>query len=445
MRIAIIVIIVSFIFALFNSIQFFSAIAQQPPETVYLGTVHYYEDYFFYLNHFYQGANGGWLTKNQFTSESTKPSVIYWSNVLMGKIGGIFGLTPILSYNIFLIITAFITLLASFFVIRLILKNDQKALIGFIFSTFATSFMNYIFVDGKPIWYPFQLWRTPHFTFDRLGGAPHQILQTLLFYFLFLSLFSYQRKIQWFSPIIGILLTTINPVLSVLLLLFTWLIKLITRAVAWLFEHRHSHSSLTTPRFSLFAQHAALITTTLLTFITYFLLLRTLDSLPHLQSKLWEANQQSTTTPLFLLLSIGPVVVFFVAGILPAVARRNDLLIIAVLLPVICYFLFMSKIPSVFGFSNARIIFPALYAFMGAIAAEGLFWIAYRFFFIVTRLSLIAYRLSVSSFSSPSQPSSGNSRKKLKSLKTKKFRSFICQMNCMKDLLNFPNVSHTMI
>jgi len=61
--------IVAITLTLLNSINYFVGVYRQQPGEVYLGTTHYFEDYFFYLSQFFQGAHGGWLTQNRYSSE----------------------------------------------------------------------------------------------------------------------------------------------------------------------------------------------------------------------------------------------------------------------------------------------------------------------------------------------------------------------------------------
>lgn len=357
------VIAISALFTFLNSIQFFTASRVQPPHSVYLGTIHYYEDYFLYLNHFFQGAHGNWLVTNRYTSEATPPSIIYWSNLLLGKIGGLIRLSPVLSYNVSVIVLSFLVLITSYIVfLNIFPRDNRRALIGFIFSTFATSLINHIVVDGKSLWYPFQLWRTPHYAFDRLGGAPHQLLQTL--FFLLGVLLFFQKDIG--SPriffgclLLLIALTTTNPVQAGLLILCLWITVLFSRSF---FRSR-------------------IISLALLSIavtITFLYTNSLLSSLPHLQSKLWEAGQETATTIPFLLASIGPIIVLIAVGILPSLKSKNPIYLFSIFLIGGCYALFLSPLPKLLGISNVRVIFPALYPFMGALAVNGAYAIAQR-------------------------------------------------------------------
>ena len=379
------VVIFALVLAIINSIGFFAGLLNRPANTVYLGTIHYWEDYFLYLNHFFQGAHGNWLVANRYTSESTAPSILYWSNLLLGKIGGFIYLSPILSYNLSVILLSFLVLVTAYLLLKKIYPTDRlRALAGFFIGAAATSMINYIRVDGKPMWYPFQLWRTPHYAFDRLGGVPHQILQTLLFLCMTILYFHKncaKPKIVALLSLLTILLATLNPVQAVMFIGAAWACTL---AVPAMRKTHIPHLFL----ISIVALSSLLVTNSVL------------SELPHLQSKLWEAGQHTITTLPFLLLSIGPVSLLFFIGLVPALRQKNPILLFGSILVLGAYTLFLSGVPKLLGISNVRVIFPALYPFIGAVAVNGIFslkskhWIAI-FLVLFLLLSLPTMRVEL--------------------------------------------------
>ena len=141
----------------------------------------------------------------------------------MGKLGGLIGLSPITSYHVSLVIVTLTTIVAMYFLLNTLFpKNKYHALLGFIIAVLSTSFLNHIVVNGNPMWYPFQLWKTPHFAFDRFGGVPHQTLQSLLFFILTMLCFSkgiFSRRISLLLiSITAFSLTSINPIQAIIFL-----------------------------------------------------------------------------------------------------------------------------------------------------------------------------------------------------------------------------------
>lgn len=327
------VLFVSILLTLANTGNFLFGLINTKPGEVYLGTTHYWEDYFLYVSQFFQGAHGGWLTKNLYTSEPTAASILFWPNIMLGKIGALLGFSPHITYNISVMLLSFVVMLTLASAMKRIFFDHNKAFVAFLLAATATSFMNYIQINGRPMWYPFEQWKTPNFALDRLGGVPHQTLQTLLFLLA-------MRSQTTSALVLGIvLLTTLNPVMSALFLLAAWVasprMKLIVPSVSFL----------------IIAWYYNTIT----------------DAQPHVQSKLWEAADQVRTTIQFMLLSVGPICLL---GALGAWVSRSRF---SIALLAISYLLYFSPIPHMIGISNSRVLFPAMYAAWGILAAEGVF------------------------------------------------------------------------
>jgi hypothetical protein len=358
----VLVITVSLFFAVLNSIAFFRGVAMTPAGTDYLGTVHYWEDYFFYLNHFFQGANGAWLTVNRFTPEATPPTIIYWANVMMGKIFSIFGLPPVLSYNLCLLILTFSALVASYYLLLSILHRHNLAFIGFILSATATSLQNRVLSsEGKMIFWPFQIWKTPHFAFDRLGGAPHQTLLTLLVsVFLIIYLQKLPRRPLGHLVILTVMIIAITSIqlaqgAMTVILLFA------AEMISSLISRRLDRDRI-----------QKLLFITPITAICAYYMYRLFDLSPHVQTKLWEATQHSYTTLPFLLKSIGPVVILATAGILANIRKFRSIHWYGLMMIACGYLMFMSRIPQKIGISNVRLLFPSTYVFWGLFGALGI-------------------------------------------------------------------------
>jgi hypothetical protein len=378
--------------AITNSISFFVSLARKPVGTTYLGTIHYWEDYFLYLNHFFQGAHGAWLTVNRYTSEVTSPSIIYSCNVLLGKIGSLFFLSPILSYNIGVLLLSFTALFLTFLFLRRIFASQPAlAFWGFVTGSFATSLINRVHAQsGGMTWWPFQIWRTPHFVFDRLGGATHQQFQTIFAYLFFILLSvkpttPRKEKIALWGPIcVNILLTIVNPIQSV------FYVGMLYGAYAVIFLIRRTKLN----RFEWLRMILLGVTTGL----SFLYISGVLNELPHVQSKLWEASQHSYTNIPFLLLSIGPIVPLAIVGLFKRWKNITLIEMFGLLTIASGYILFLSKIPQTVGFSNLRVLFPASYVFWGLYAAYGVQFLSEKIRPHVRFLSLISIQTLIVTF-----------------------------------------------
>jgi len=235
------------------------------------------------------------------------------------------------------------------------------AMIGFLMGSFSTSFINQVqSPDGSTILWPFQIWKTPHFAFDRLGGAPHHLLLTVLAYIFFLTWFYvptskiYKIPAYVFLVLSIVCMTTLNPIQGAVFIGSLWITEII---------------ALTLKRQTSF--HRVFFVSVF--FLAVFLYINSIMSgQPHIQSKIWEASQQSHTTIDFLFLSIGPIVGFAALGIFSALKAGIRIpQIFSLVLIISGYMVFMTDIPQTFGVSNTRLLFPPNYVFWGVFGALG--------------------------------------------------------------------------
>ncbi|MFC1647298.1 hypothetical protein ACFL1A_03360 [Patescibacteria group bacterium] len=377
------VIIISIILTLLNSSTFFAQLSHQPDGTVYLGTIHYWEDYFYYLNHIFQGTRGAWLAKSQFTTELVQPNIMYWNNVMIGKIGSIFFLSPIAIYNISVMILSFLTLITSYIVLRKFFPKNKPLLplVAFAFSSLSTSLINRVQSStGEMIWWPFQIWGTPHFAFDRLGGAPSHLARTLFFYLLFILVYNPPKlfkseKLQTAVVIsVALIFMTLNPLQGAMFIAIYWAI-LLFRYV------KNKALPLTKSKLT------SLATITAFMILGFIFMYYEINLPPYNQAIIWESKQNSYTTFPFLLASLGPMIIFFVIGLITRIKKLTDSEIIGVSFLLIAYTIFLSPIPQLLNISNLRFLYPSIYIFFGAISAWGLLKIA-KFLNIKFRISI---------------------------------------------------------
>lgn len=170
--------------------QFF----QKPNDYVFVGLPQYFEDYYYYLDQFYQGAHGGWLTYNNFTTENLKPTLIYFNNVFLGKIGGIIGLESYTSYNISLLLLKFIFLLLSYyFLTKVFPKNLFYRIYVFIVFAFSTSFPSVSATENAiQDTGPLLIFRAKNTFFSKFGNVPSLYLENIIFLILVMLSFRLQ-------------------------------------------------------------------------------------------------------------------------------------------------------------------------------------------------------------------------------------------------------------
>ena len=101
------VILISLLATVENMIPSIVGFQKASSDTVFLGTVHHADDYFYYLSQFTQGATCFLTTTNLYSSEITADTFIGWSNVLTGRLFHLFGIPAIPAYQITIAIWTF--------------------------------------------------------------------------------------------------------------------------------------------------------------------------------------------------------------------------------------------------------------------------------------------------------------------------------------------------
>jgi hypothetical protein len=184
----ILVIFLALLMTFISTIAFFSQLYFKPSNHVFIGVTHYFEDFFYYLDQFYQGAHGSWLTVNNFTSEYLPPTLLYFDNIILGKIGGMIGLEPFTAYNVSLLILKFVYLILSYFIVKIIFPTNRKMRLGtYLFFLFATSFPDLKLTDNGLINQgPLLIYRAKNTIFSRFGNIPSQYMTSILFTVLFI-------------------------------------------------------------------------------------------------------------------------------------------------------------------------------------------------------------------------------------------------------------------
>lgn len=174
-----IVFIISSITFFFVSPRYFSQYFFRPDYPhVFIGMSHYFEDFYYYLDQFEQGIEGNWLTVNRFTSENFPPTLVYFTHILLGRIGGGFGLTSYQSYNFFGLLFKFLFIFGSYFFIKRIFPNNfGYRVLAFLIFLYSTSFPNLYWVHGRwEMYAPVDVFRAENKILTRFGTSPSGML-----------------------------------------------------------------------------------------------------------------------------------------------------------------------------------------------------------------------------------------------------------------------------
>lgn len=177
----------------FTSPKFFSQWMYRPDNHVFVGMTTYFEDFYYYLDQFYQGAHGNWLTENRFSIDRFPATFIYFPHILLGKIGGFFGFESFQSYNYFGLLFKFLFILFAYFVVQLYIpKNFTSQMIVMGIFIFSSALPNISLHDGS---FHFDravdVFRSANRVLARFGTSPSGMLANSLAILVFLQLYRF--------------------------------------------------------------------------------------------------------------------------------------------------------------------------------------------------------------------------------------------------------------
>jgi hypothetical protein len=400
------VLLVTLAFTVANSFHVVTQWLANPDNRVFTGIAHYAEDYFLYISTYAQGAWGSWFWNAQrFTNEPMAATWIYWQNVLFGHIGSWFGLSPFASYNIALMLFVVILSLLWYTLSSKLFISFTARVTSFLFIISASSFYDVgAFIKTGAIHTLGQFWFSPTPAFNRLGGVPHQVFQTILFVLLSLvftkavrqnSIHDSRLTTHDDKNVIQLFFSKIENRKSILILLIALTIL----------------ASTANPIIMLEFVGAAFITTAILLvkdkkitvgrvapigIIAGFslpsaLILNAAFKLPILSAaQIWENSQHVVVSFSQFFLSVGPITLFVPFGFFSVskkltkafrsnaqMQQRDNVVtwLFFLTFGLLSLITFFSPIPSLTHTVSVRWLHPAPYALLPLLAAEGVLWI----------------------------------------------------------------------
>lgn len=184
--------------AVLSSANLFSRLLQAPANTIFVGMTHYYADFYYYLDQFYQGAHGKWLVINNFTSENFGQHLIYFNNVLLGKIGGLLGIESFTTYNLSLVPLKLAYFILCYKFISLVfvkrLRDRICAILLFIFSSSLPLVLTESETGASII--PIDIFRAKTTFFTRFSNMPSLYIENICFIALLIIGYYYVLYIQ---------------------------------------------------------------------------------------------------------------------------------------------------------------------------------------------------------------------------------------------------------
>jgi hypothetical protein len=383
-----------------------------PSNRIFIGIPHYWEDYFYYLDQFYQGAHGAWLTMNNFTQESFPPTLFYFSHIILGKIGGLFGLASYTSYNLSLFFLKGIFILLSYRVIAYMFPHSKSyRIITFLLFLFSTSFPEVAQTDqGQTILMPTRMYRSENLILTRFSNVPEMYVKNILFLMCFILVTKLAVKIQTFfsasetalisriknnarwlvvflaGSSFGITALTIVDAAKAALLLFCFVIFLFFLKPK---TNVKKYGIVWTGLFVLLMLPSCGI-------ISYLFL--TLNINPLYETAIdWDIAQHVSQLnfflhkPFYILLSYGSLGIVTCIGLLRYVKeKKNHFHVFSGIMFICAQILFFLPVYTFLPIPGFRFLFSSIYIFSASIGVYGLFTLQ-KFFRIKIRYLLIIY------------------------------------------------------
>jgi hypothetical protein len=344
------------------------------PSRYFVGIAHYYSDYFLYTSYIAQGARGAWVhAYHMYTNEPLRAFWYYWMYVAMGHVGSWFHFSPFATYDIGL--TGIITLLIisiSILIHHIFPHEPAKRHVAVLFVLTASDFPDLAVFIKTGVWKLFGLtWFSPSPALNRLGGVPHQTLQTALLCTI-MWLYATSQEQSRFRMIKLVVLyilafftATIAPVQMFLLIISIALMFIVPRmrriATKQVSVSTILRESIPFVSVAIAAVAGVLVANHEIANQSIFAMAR-----------VWERKQYTTMTLLELYVGMGPIALFIPFGVLSYIKKLNTLRGIVLIYGLLSIASFYSPLPALLDVASIRWLSPSGYIIFPILAVEGI-------------------------------------------------------------------------
>ncbi|OGG09603.1 hypothetical protein A2154_03020 [Candidatus Gottesmanbacteria bacterium RBG_16_43_7] len=369
----------------------------RPAGSVFIGISHYHEDYFYYLSQVTQGALGNWKTENLFTTEPIGATLLWWVNIILGKISAFSGLYPWTVYTIALFVVTIISLLTLYWAaLKIFPANRLLRISSYIISVFSSQYyILHRLPSGVIQINPVDFFYSYTKALNRLGGVVHLILQNILslaIIVLFGSILSdlHQKKTNS-RAFIGKVLTVslfffmlmfINPMYVAIdaiciALVSAWYVLIRPNRLLQLSKLAYATFVIGVP---LLIPLSIILSAFRNEFYLYFR---------------WAENQVRPTTPFIFFPSMGLIVPFIILGFVPYLKKGSAIRVLGLFWALFQIIIYLTPVPNRLLVPYFRIHQPPAYAFLAAVAAEGMLGISVIISKIIRKLSITTCLMSL--------------------------------------------------
>lgn len=360
------VITISLIVATINIFHVIIGLAKTPTGFTYLATGHYYLDYFEYLQHIAAGMAGRWIPMNYFTTDPSLADWRFFPYVLLGKIAWIFHLSPMAAYWIAVFFLTTLVLIGFYFLINLMLPKKAFLLkiIAFLISIFSGPTYQVFINNGQLRVNSYDFWYGPASFIRRFEVVPYHTLGLLLLLFIIIVINKTlialsglsEKKVLINGVMVGILLVILMTFSPIPLVSFLPALLIVSTIYFIKFKNK---------RFKIFLFNIILF----ILIIPAGLILRRNIGYGGFR---FELNWMSHAPWWFVLLNLGPVILFFPFGIISYTKINNFTRQILLSFSLVSYGLFFSPVAYYLGTHNLRFFSSISYICYGVLTALGI-------------------------------------------------------------------------
>lgn len=383
-----------------NIFPFFYGLSLTPSGHVYLGTVYYPTDYFYYLSQISQGDRNNFFVDYIWGPDNLKPSLVGWLYVFFGSITHFFHITPIISYQILLGLTTFLYIFSAYLLTRQIFpKKERLQILSLIFFVISSEIPK-LSKNGFEIITRYEKpWFSYGDPFVRLDPIPNHLLTHTAILLLFVCIAQYKNlhsKLRYLFLIslafLSFLLATLHPVqLGVIVLVF---------GIHLLIDIR---KELYIKNFKLLLHYSMpllIIVVSALPFLLY--MHQVLQIPPYSFGKSWEVTVSVYPTLLEFIRLYGSISIIGFLSLAFFLKNKNPLRLLLGIYVVISFLLAFPRVPEKLGIINMRFL-SAVFPFILALSAvEGISSFANAFKkrkrFIFSFILLIIFAIHVPVF-----------------------------------------------
>lgn len=202
-----------------------------PPDRVFTGMQGFSDDYVGYVSYIKEGMYG----RNSFILRSIPvhqtPTTIHLTYVILGKIGGLFGLDAPLIYHLARAGFGFIFALLIYRLFLTGFKNKQLSVLGLILAFCASSVGWFTWgPSGEPVYKTLSTFNFTDMAFGRITNRPHYLLGAILF-LVIIQIFLNKKysvpKAGLALGLISLVLGTVHPTFAILMVLICAVLTII--------------------------------------------------------------------------------------------------------------------------------------------------------------------------------------------------------------------------